>query len=40
MPSATETRDVIVMALLANPSCGKEADGLAALYDKVNEASQ
>jgi serine/threonine protein kinase len=30
---------VLVMALLANPSCGKEADDLAALYDRINVAS-
>jgi serine/threonine protein kinase len=30
---------LIVMALLANPNCGKEADELAVLYDRVNEAS-
>lgn len=35
------THDIrlLVMSLLANPHCGKEADELAALYDKVNEAT-
>jgi serine/threonine protein kinase len=30
---------LIVMALLANPACGVEADDLAVLYDRINEAS-
>jgi serine/threonine protein kinase len=30
---------LIVMALLANPNCGKAADELAILYDKINEAT-
>lgn len=30
---------LFVTALLANPSCGKEADDLAVLYDKLNEAT-
>jgi serine/threonine protein kinase len=30
---------ILVMALLANPACGDEADQLAHLYDKINEAT-
>ena len=31
---------ILVMALLANPACGeKEAESLAALYDKINAAT-
>jgi hypothetical protein len=30
---------LLVMALLANPNCAKDADALAELYDKMNEAS-
>jgi hypothetical protein len=36
---STHNLRLIVMALLANPNCGKEADDLAALYDGINEAT-
>jgi hypothetical protein len=36
---STHDLRILVMALLANPSCGGEADELAELYDKINEAS-
>jgi len=36
---STHDLRILVVALLANPSCGREADDLAVLYDKINEAT-
>jgi serine/threonine protein kinase len=36
---STHDLRLLVMALLANPSCGKDADKLADLYDKINAAT-
>lgn len=36
---STHDLRLLVTCLLANPSCGKEADKLAELYDKINEAT-
>jgi hypothetical protein len=36
---STHDLRLLVMSLLANPSCGIEADKLAELYDKINEAT-
>jgi hypothetical protein len=36
---STHDLRLLVTCLLANPSCGKEADRLAELYDNINEAT-
>jgi hypothetical protein len=36
---STHDLRLLVIGLLANPHCGKEADQLAELYDKINKAS-
>jgi hypothetical protein len=36
---STHDLRLLVVALLANPSCGKDADKLADLYDKINAAT-